>query len=176
VSDDEPVPKLPRGRGLKFSGPELFRIAMTLVSLVGVIVLAKPCANSVSNFVMGYPQGSGSSTAVMPGTVEPPPDQNIEQYEQLRPGMTDEEIKAAIERSKAKNAAAQGSGAAPSPSTATLRGTAVAPPQASGSANAPAPMGSANRGSANIAPPTSTTPPPKANTAPTTGSAADSPR
>lgn len=82
---------------------------MTLVTLVAVILLAKPCGNSVSSFVMGY-QGSGSATPPKPGNVEPPPE-NIDQYEQLRPGMSDEEVKAAIERSKAKNAAAAGSAA-----------------------------------------------------------------
>jgi hypothetical protein len=69
--DDEPVPKLPRGRGLKLSGPQVFRILMTLVALVGVIVLAKPCADSVSNFVIGYSQGSDSSKLPKPGNVEP---------------------------------------------------------------------------------------------------------
>jgi hypothetical protein len=97
---DEPVPRLPRGRGMKFSGPQLFRIGMTLVTLVGVIVLARPCANAVSNFVMSYEQGSGKQLP-KPGTVELP---KTEQYERLEPGMTDEQIKAAIERSKARNA------------------------------------------------------------------------
>ena len=110
MSDDEPVPKLPRGRGLKLSGPELFRIAITLISLIGVLVLARPCASSVSNFVMGYSQGSDTAKLPKPGNVEPPaPAEDYSKYEQLKPGMTDEEIKAAIERSKAKNAAAQGS-------------------------------------------------------------------
>jgi hypothetical protein len=103
-SEDEPVPKLPRGRGLKLSGPELFRIGITLISLIGVIVLAKPCASSVSSFVMGYSQGSDASKLPKPGTVEPTVE-DYSKYEQLRPGMTDEEIKAAIERSKARNAA-----------------------------------------------------------------------
>ena len=110
MSDDEPVPKLPRGRGLKLSGPELFRIAITLISLIGVLVLARPCASSVSNFVMGYSQGSDSAKLPKPGNVEAPPE-DYSKYEQLKPGMTDEEIKAAIERSKAKNAAAAGSAA-----------------------------------------------------------------
>jgi hypothetical protein len=111
---DEPVPKLPRGRGLKFSGPELLRIVMTLVALVGVIVLARPCANSVSSFVMGYSGSDSASKMPKPG-VEPPapaPDE-LEKYEHLRPGMSDEEMKAAIERAKAKNAgSAQGAGSA----------------------------------------------------------------
>ena len=108
---DEPVPKLPRGRGLKFSAPELFRIGLTLVTLIGVIVLAGPCASGVSNFVTGF-DGSGSASAPgnampRPGTVDQPAPQ---QFEQLRPGMTDAEIKAAIERSRVRQ---QGSAAKP---------------------------------------------------------------
>lgn len=96
---------------MKFSGPELFRILMTLVTLVAVIFLAKPCGNSVSNFVMGYGSGSAAPTT-KPGTVEPPP-VDVNQYERLRPGMSDEEIKAAIERSKAKNATAGSAAVSP---------------------------------------------------------------
>ncbi len=97
--DDEPVPKLPRGRGFRFSGPEMFRIGMTIVTLIGVIVLARPCANSVSGFVTGM-DGSGSAANMpKPGTVDQP-----QQYESLKPGMSDAEIKAAIERAKARNA------------------------------------------------------------------------
>lgn len=98
--DDEPVPKLPRGRGFKFSGPEIFRIGMTLVTLIGVVILARPCADSVSGFVMGM-DGSGSAAKTMPkpGTVDQP-----QQFESLKPGMSDTEIKAAIERAKARNA------------------------------------------------------------------------
>jgi hypothetical protein len=97
--DDEPVPKLPRGRGLKFSGPEVFRIGMTLVTLIGVVVLARPCADSVSGFVMGM-DGSGSAAGKMPkpGTVDEP-----QQFEEIKPGMSDAEIKAAIERAKARS-------------------------------------------------------------------------
>jgi hypothetical protein len=109
---DEPVPKLPRGRGMKFSTPELVRIGFTLITLIGVVVLAKPCANSMSGFVMsmdGSATGSAAKSKAMPrpDNVDVPVPQ---QYEQLRPGMTDEEVKAAIERSKAR---AAGSGQTP---------------------------------------------------------------
>ena len=109
---DEPVPKLPRGRGLKLSGPQLVRIFMTLFALVGVIVLAKPCSDSVSNFVMGYPQGSAADKLPKPDNVAPPPPPpplELDKYEQLKPNMTEAELKAAIERSKAKNATESGS-------------------------------------------------------------------
>jgi hypothetical protein len=95
----EAIPKLPRGRGIKLSGPELFRIALTLMALVGVIVLTKPCANAVSGFVTSFDQGSDREMP-MPGSVDVP----AQHYEQLEPGMTEQEIKAAIERAKAKAA------------------------------------------------------------------------
>src|SRR4051812_30544424 len=100
---------------------------MTLATLVAVIFLAKPCGNSVSSFVMGY-EGSGSSSSPAtpkPGNVEPPTPTNLDNYEQLRPGMSDEEIKAAIERSKARNAAAGGSGAAGAGGSAAVSPDAV---------------------------------------------------
>lgn len=118
--DEEPVPKLPRGRGFKLSGPELFRIFITLISLIGVIVLAKPCANSVSNFVTGYDQGSDTSKLPKPGNVEPPAvPSDLDKYERLKPGMTEEEWKAAVERSRAKaGSASAGSASVGSASTA----------------------------------------------------------
>ncbi len=106
VRDAEPVPKLPRGRGLKFSNPELFRIALMLMTLVGVIALTQPCASAVSSFVMDM-DGSAKTpssrprTMPTPGTVEQPAPQR---FEQLRPGMTEAEIKEAIERSRARQA------------------------------------------------------------------------
>jgi hypothetical protein len=136
---DEPVPKLPRGRGMKFSGPEMFRIGLTLVTLIGVVVLMRPCANAVSGFVTSF-DGSGSAKQQQmpkPGTVDMPRD---EEYERLKPGMTPEQIKAAMERSKARNAAANGAPqgsaangsavngtASPTGSSATKSGSAVAP-------------------------------------------------
>ena len=106
------VPKLPRGRGLKFSKPELFRIALTIITLLGVIVMAKPCANAVSGFVAGF-EGSASTSMPKPGTVDQP--MPGPHYEEIRPGMTDDEIKAVIERSRARANAASG-GATPAPS------------------------------------------------------------
>lgn len=108
---DEAVPKLPRGRGMKFSRPELFRIGFTVITLIGVITLTQPCANSVSGFVMSM-DGSGSGSAAGSGTTTMPRPNNVDvpvpaQYEQLRPGMTDEEVKAAIERSKARAAGSE---------------------------------------------------------------------
>lgn len=103
---EEVVPKLPRGRGIKFSGGELFRIGMTIVTLVGVVVLTKPCASAVSGFVTGMDRkGSGEpNTIPKPGTVDIPSATPAE-FEQLSPNMTEAELKAAIERAKARNTA-----------------------------------------------------------------------
>jgi hypothetical protein len=114
---DEPVPKLPRGRGMRFSRPELFRIGFTLLTLVAVLMFTRPCAQAMSSFVMSM-DGSGSDKAVKsetmpkPGNVDIPRPTPETQYEQLRPGMTEEELKAVIERSKAR---AAGSGHTPTP-------------------------------------------------------------
>ena len=103
--NDEPVPKLPRGRGLKFSGPEMFRIALMVVALVGVIVLTRPCARAVSGFVTSFDNGSDTQAMPKPGNVDVPKQPTKEpKYEELKPGMSEAEIKAAIERSKARNA------------------------------------------------------------------------
>jgi hypothetical protein len=125
-ADDEPVPRLPRTRGFKLSGPQLVRIGLTGALLALIIVSQRPCADAVSNFVTGFgDEGSGSATPTMPrpGAVDQPSGRgSATDYEQLRPDMTEAEIKAAIERSKAKAAErgragsaaeAAGSGAAP---------------------------------------------------------------
>ncbi|MEO6776567.1 MAG: hypothetical protein ABI467_26730 [Kofleriaceae bacterium] len=131
--DDTDVPKLPRGRGLKFSVPEIFRILVTLALLVALVVLMKPCSKAVSTFVMGFGSGSGSGS----GSAKPDP------YERLTPGMTDDEVRAAIERSKAKNAAQAGSGLGSDDSA-----TRPPPPPAAGPGSA---TGSAAAGSAGSA-------------------------
>lgn len=106
-ADLDEVPKLPRGRGLKFSKPEMLRIGLTLITLIGVIMMTGPCANAVSGFVTGFDdKGSASSSMPKPGTVDQP---QPAQFEEIRPGMTDDEIKAVIERSRAR---AAGSGSA----------------------------------------------------------------
>ncbi len=99
VPTEEAVPKLPYGRGLRLSTTEVFRILTTAGLLVALIVLIKPCSKSVSTFVMGF--GSGSGSAKGSGAVKPDP------YEHLTPGMSDDEVRLAIERAKLKNLAAQ---------------------------------------------------------------------
>lgn len=109
------VPRLPRGRGLRLSRPQMFRIATTLALLIFVIVAQKPCAGSVSKFVTSF--GSGSAvTMPTPGTVDVPTgsagSDSLDHYEHLHPGMTEAEIKAAMERARLKAGSAAGSGSA----------------------------------------------------------------
>jgi hypothetical protein len=119
---DPGVPRLPRGRGLKLSRVELIRIAGLAILLVFLLVTQRPCASAVSTFVTGFGGGgSASSPLPRPDTVgapaqgsagtsaaAPPGDDG---YERLRPGMTDAELRAAIERARAR----AGSASAPPP-------------------------------------------------------------
>ncbi|HET7502900.1 MAG TPA: hypothetical protein VFK02_17895 [Kofleriaceae bacterium] len=136
VGAEDEVPRLPRGRGLRLSRPQLFRIAGTIAVLAFLLVMQRPCADAVSKFVTGFGSGAdrGSAAAVMPrpGTVDVPAgsaaaprpdgpaavpaggrggsagsggpdlDPSLDHYERLRPGMTDAELKAAIERARAR--------------------------------------------------------------------------
>ena len=118
TEDSEPVPKLPRGRGLRLSVPEIFRILITGAMLVAVLILAKPCGKSVSSFLMKFDNtGSGSAAKhVGSGSAAIAPSMNAlpgsaGDYVELHPGMTDEEVRQAIEQAKAKAKAHAGSAA-----------------------------------------------------------------
>lgn len=118
VTGDRDVPRLPRGRGLRLSRPQLARIAMTLALLVLLVMMQQPCADAVSSFVTGFgDQGSAAAVMPRPDNVDLPQGsaagsgsaaRDLGHYERLRPGMSDDEIKGAIERARAR--AAGGSG------------------------------------------------------------------
>lgn len=91
---EDPVPKLPRGRGLTLSRPQIVRIVGLIALLAFLLVMQKPCADGVSRFVTSYGDGSASGSAA--GSAE------LDKYERLRPGMTDDEVKATIERARKK--------------------------------------------------------------------------
>lgn len=126
-SGDDDVPRLPRGRGLRLSRPELVRIALLALLLVFLVATQRQCASAVSRFVTGFGDRSSSPAGSSAPAVGPEsPARNPDDYERLRPGMTDDEIKAAIERARAR--AGRGSAAESAPA---------------GSAAEPAPTGSA---------------------------------
>jgi hypothetical protein len=109
--DDEPVPRLPRTAGFKISTAALVRIAMTGAVLAMIVVVRRPCADSVSSFVTDM-DNTGSAGAQMPkpGNVdEPSTVGSAGDYETLRPDMTEAEIKATIERAKARSRGRAGS-------------------------------------------------------------------
>ena len=113
--DDEPVVRLPRGKGMNLDRAMMFRIVATVALLVMIVVAARPCANATSKFVTDFDDKKGSASDLMPkpGTVDQPSKQPV--YEQLKPNMTDDEVKAAIERAKARNLAPAASDAALAP-------------------------------------------------------------
>jgi hypothetical protein len=99
---------------MRFSRPELFRIAGLAILLVFMVVAQRPCADAVSRFVTGFgDQGSAAARLPRPGTVDLPAGGaggDVGRYEQLRPGMTEAELKAAIDRARARARAGSGEG------------------------------------------------------------------
>ena len=138
--EDDEVPKLPRGRGMKLSTSEIFRILLTGGMLVAIIVLAKPCGSAVSNFVMRFDNGSAQQQQQQempkPGNVDQPvahPALQEQQYEHLKPGMTEQEMKAAVERAEARAKAGAGSGSAAGSAAGSGTGSATAAAAGTGS-------------------------------------------
>jgi hypothetical protein len=130
MSDDEPVPRIPRTRGFKLSTPQLVRIGLTGALLVLIVMVQRPCADSVSKFVTSFGEEEGSAVRMpKPGAVEPPSGiGSAGDYESLRPDMTEAEIRAAMERAKAKAAARAGAGAGSTGSAAGSAGSGSAAP------------------------------------------------
>lgn len=94
---DDDVPRLPRGRGFRFSTNEIVRILVVATALVALIVLQKPCARSVSKFVTSFAEvdaGVGAPDATMR------PVEGV----RLRTDMTPAEIEAAIAAARAVDA------------------------------------------------------------------------
>lgn len=142
------MPKLPRGRGLKLDGPMMFRIGGTLILLVMIILMRRPCADATSKFVTGFGE-EGSAVVPKPGTIDLPAGGGSAKptgdgLEHVGPGATDEEVRAAWERTKAKAKAAEGSAGSAGSGSA---GSAGSGSGAAGSSSARS--GSAGSGSAN---------------------------
>ncbi len=103
--DDEPVVKLPRGRGMRLRGPDLFRIAFTVIMLIAVIVFAKPCGDAVGTFFAKFDNGSGSAGSGSAGSAIG----SGSDYLHLTPDMTEQQTKDAIEKYRAAHATGSGS-------------------------------------------------------------------
>lgn len=90
---DDDAPRLPRGGTFKLSAPELVRIAMVATALVALLVLQRPCADSLSKFVLsfdGTDAGVGDAGAIDAGATAAPVGVH------LRTDMTPAELEAAI--------------------------------------------------------------------------------
>ena len=124
ADEDDIAPKLPRGTGFKISKGHLIKIALTASLLVMLIVIQRPCANAVSSFVTSFDEGSGAkddkAKMPKPGTVD---GSGGPVYETIRSDMTEAEMKAAIERAKAR--AGHGSAAAGSAPGSSTPGSAT---------------------------------------------------
>ncbi len=107
--DDEPVVKLPRGRGMRLRGPDLFRIAFTVIMLIAVIVFAKPCGDAVGTFFSKFDNGSGSGSAGS-GSAGSATGSGRREYLHLTPDMTEQQTKDAIEKYRAEHATGSDSG------------------------------------------------------------------
>jgi hypothetical protein len=122
------VPRLPRGRGIRLSRPELVRVAGLAILLGFLLVTQRPCASAVSKFVTSFgDQGSAAAAMPRPGTIDPMgkaprpagravggptggDEPGLDGYEHLRPGMTDAEIKAVIDHARARARTGSASG------------------------------------------------------------------
>lgn len=87
-SDAEPVPKLPRGRGISLSTGEIIRIGMFGALLVGVIYLQRPCAENTARFVDSFEEPIDAAVEA-----DPVPANVVH----LTGEVTEEELKAKIE-------------------------------------------------------------------------------
>jgi hypothetical protein len=110
--DDDVVPKLPRGKGLRLSAGHLLKLGMTAGVLVMLVFMRRPCADNVANVVIDLDQpGSAARSMPRPGNVELPADSpDDEDFVLITPGMTEDEVKAAVERQRGA-----GSGRPPPP-------------------------------------------------------------
>ena len=122
--NDDDVPRLPRGTGLRLSWPEIVRIVLVASMLVTVLVLQRPCAEAVGNFIGSFdPPDAGPAPAADAGAAELPSG-----YVQLRGDMTEEQLRRAVDEARAK---AHGAGPAPvaPPPPAPPPPAAPAPPR-----------------------------------------------
>lgn len=112
IEADLAAMRLPRGGiGWAVSRGQMIKILFTAGILALVIVVQRPCSDAVSGFVTDF-DNPGSAAAQMPRPdnvdvpVEKKPairtDDEPAYYESIKPGMSEAEIKAAIERARAR--------------------------------------------------------------------------
>lgn len=109
IGEDDPVPKLPRGKGISLTGPQMFRIAVYGAMLVGIVIMARPCGESAARFMGEFDESDAgpAETATPRGPALPPGTVRI------TPDMTDEERMKAIGAAQDAGSALDAGGAAP---------------------------------------------------------------
>jgi hypothetical protein len=140
ADEDDIAPKLPRGAGFKISKSHLFKITLTAALLVMLIAIQRPCADAVSKFVTSFDETSETDKAQMPKPGNVDGSGSGGQYEMIRGDMTEAEMKAAVERARAK----AGIGPATAPGSSAAGSAASDGAGATGSSG----VGSASTGSA----------------------------
>ena len=116
--ESEPIPRLPRGKGLSLAGPQLVRIAMFVALLVAVLFLRQPCADGIANFMGQFETGEDATSTVDPAsstTSEPVPDDDElgSGFVRLRGDMSEEELKKALDQADAETDSPPRSGGEP---------------------------------------------------------------
>jgi hypothetical protein len=107
-ADDEAVPRLPRGRGIKLSFAEIMRILMILAMLIGVLALRRPCAQSTGRFIESF------EPPVDAGPVQTPGQLPAGRYIRVSGEMTEEELREKLELLAPSDAGAESApGASP---------------------------------------------------------------
>lgn len=112
---------------------QVVKMAITAGVLVMVIVVQRPCADSVSGFVTSFDNtGSGSGSAAntaipKPGEIDPIPAPPPTSGEVITTDMTEEQTKAAIERVRARAEAERAKRAGSASASGSGSGSDVAP-------------------------------------------------
>lgn len=91
AADDEPAPRLPRGRGIKLSFTEITRIVMILGALIAVLALRRPCSESTGRFIQSFEPPVDAGPARTPGQLPPG------RYIPLSGEMTEQELREKLE-------------------------------------------------------------------------------
>lgn len=89
----------PWGRGLRLSRAAMFRIGFTAAFLVLLLVAQRPCADAVASLVTRFGSSSSGSATGSPSPAAGSA-VDLRNAQHLRPGMTDAETKAAIDRAR----------------------------------------------------------------------------
>lgn len=95
------MPRLPRGRGIKLTGPEVFRILIFAAMLVGVLALRQPCSDGVASFMGQFEPLDAGMGDGGPPTTRPGPrsfESDSVEYIRITGDMSEQEIKQKLDQ------------------------------------------------------------------------------